>query len=81
MEVGTVGELYRYPVKSMAGERLDEVLLGPKGVLGDRAWAVRDEVRGGIRGAKKIPALMGLRARYPAPPEAERIESGRDPPA
>jgi len=52
----------------MGGELLDEVELGAAGIPGDRAWAVRDEVRGGIRGAKKIPALMGLRARYTKPP-------------
>jgi len=33
-------------------------------MVGDRQWAVRDEVRGGIRGAKKIGALMTLAARY-----------------
>lgn len=70
-QVGVLSELRRYPVKSMGGERLDEAELGPRGLPGDRAWAVRDEVRGGIRGAKKIPALMGLRARYPSPPAAE----------
>lgn len=68
MEVGSVAELRRYPVKSMGGERLDAVELAAGGLPGDRAWAVRDEVRGGIRGAKKIPALMGLRARYTRPP-------------
>ena len=71
MNVGTISALYRYPVKSMAGERLEATELGPKGVIGDRAWAVRDEVNGGIRGAKKIPALMGLAARYPEPPKPE----------
>lgn len=70
MHVGTLAELRRYPVKSMAGERLDAVELTEGGLPGDRAWAVRDEVRGGIRGAKKIPALMELRARYPKPPAA-----------
>jgi uncharacterized protein YcbX len=38
--------------------RLDEL-----GVVGDRTWAVRDLERGGIRGAKKIGALMRLAAR------------------
>jgi uncharacterized protein YcbX len=71
MQVGKLGELRRYPVKSMRGELLEEAELGPRGVPGDRAWAVRDEVRGGIRGAKQIPALMGLQARYPSPPAAE----------
>jgi uncharacterized protein YcbX len=55
----------------MGGEALDEVELGAGGVPGDRAWAVRDEVRGGIRGAKKLPGLMHLRARYDKPPAAE----------
>jgi uncharacterized protein YcbX len=66
--LGRVKEIRRYPVKSMGGERLEEVEIGPQGLPGDRAWAVRDEVRGGIRGAKKIPALMRLHARYPEPP-------------
>jgi len=69
--VALVKEIRRYPVKSLGGELLDSVQIGPRGLPGDRAWAVRDEVRGGIRGAKKIPELMRLRARYPEPPAAE----------
>jgi uncharacterized protein YcbX len=60
----TVTGLFRFPVKSMAGERHRALTLTGRGVVGDRAWAVRDEVRGGIRGAKKIPSLMQLGARY-----------------
>ena len=71
MQVGSLKELRRYPVKSMGGELLSEVNLGTRGIVGDRAWAVRDEVRGGIRGGKKIPALMTLRARYLKPPADE----------
>ncbi len=70
-EVGRVREIRRYPVKSMGGEILDEVMLATRGLPGDRAWAVRDEIRGGIRGAKKIPALMGLQARYLVDPSTE----------
>lgn len=70
MQVGRVREIRRYPVKSMGGESLDLAELGPGGLPGDRAWAVRDEVGGGIRGAKKIPGLMKLAARYPSPPRA-----------
>jgi len=66
-----IEEIRRYPIKSMAGESLDRVDVGPRGLVGDRAWAVRDEVRGGIRGAKKIPALMRLASVYPNPPAAE----------
>jgi uncharacterized protein YcbX len=54
----------------MAGEKLDEVTLGPRGILGDRAWAVRDEVRGGIRGAKRFPQLMNMRASYGTAPQS-----------
>lgn len=61
--------IWRYPVKSMVGEQLDTASILEAGMAGDRGWAVRDEVRGGIRGAKKIGGLMRLAARYdnPAP--------------
>ena len=59
----TLEEICRYPVKSMLGESLAETLLGEQGIPGDRSWATRDEKRGGIRGAKKIPRLMLFSAR------------------
>jgi uncharacterized protein len=46
------------------GDRFPSLRMDDHGVVGDRMWAVRDEVRGGIRGAKKIGGLMRLRARY-----------------
>ncbi len=69
--VGAIAEIWRYPVKSMVGERLDSTDLGARGLPGDRAWAVRDEVRGGIRGGKVIAALMRLSAAYPSAPAGE----------
>jgi uncharacterized protein YcbX len=63
-EVGSLEAIHRYPVKSMLGESLSRTSLGEKGMPGDRAWAVRDEVRGGIQGGKKLPGLMSCAARY-----------------
>ncbi|MEY4544617.1 MAG: hypothetical protein RL685_812 [Pseudomonadota bacterium] len=41
IKVGEVEALYRYPVKSMMGERLDVADLGWHGVDGDRRLAFR----------------------------------------
>ncbi len=41
--VGTVEELWRYPVKSMGGERCRVLEVDERGVAGDRRYAVRDE--------------------------------------
>lgn len=71
--VGRVLELWRYPVKSMAGEQLERTALGPRGIAGDRGWALRDEVAGEIRGAKKMPILMRCRARYDEEPADDRV--------
>jgi hypothetical protein len=38
-----VSALWRFPVKSMAGERLADVDVDGRGLVGDRAWAVYDE--------------------------------------
>ena len=40
--VGNVVEIWRYPVKSMAGERLDSASLTEVGLEGDRRWAFVD---------------------------------------
>jgi uncharacterized protein len=40
--MGVVAALWRYPVKSMAGERLTEAAVGERGLDGDRLYAVRD---------------------------------------
>ena len=38
----TVAALWRYPVKSMLGERCDELEVDARGAAGDRLYAVRD---------------------------------------
>ena len=71
MLVGKVKEVWRYPLKSMAGERLGAASVGARGLWGDRGWALRDEEAGEIRGAKMSPALMLCAARYRAEPAPE----------
>ena len=46
-----VAELWRYPVKSLAGERLRAVSVDPRGVEYDRQWALVDP-EGGIASGK-----------------------------
>ena len=66
-QVGIVDALYRYPVKSTAGERLDAADLDDRGVVLDRTWAVRT-ADGGIGSGKtsrrfrKLDALLAWRS-------------------
>lgn len=72
IRAGTVKSVWQYPVKSMGGLSLAEGILQPKGMRGDRTWAVRDEERDELCGAKKLPRLLTLQASYvDSPPEAE----------
>jgi MOSC domain-containing protein len=66
--IGRVAEIWRYPFKSMAGQRLERAEMDSHGIAGDRGWAVRDESAGEIRGAKKLPGLLKCRAAYVSEP-------------
>ncbi|MFD0350678.1 MOSC N-terminal beta barrel domain-containing protein [Kitasatospora aburaviensis] len=50
--VGTVGELWRYPVKSMLGERLPAADVTDRGIDGDRRHALLDPHTGRVASAK-----------------------------
>jgi uncharacterized protein YcbX len=73
VQAGTVREIWRYPVKSMAGERLQHSGIGWQGLWGDRGWAVRGEDTGQIHNAKRFPRLMQCAATYREPPTGDRI--------
>jgi len=53
-----VAELWRFPVKSLAGERLDCADVGDRGIPGDRlVWVCGPE---GVRTARRQHRLLGL---------------------
>ena len=71
----SVGKLWQYPVKSMQGEEVDEILLGTGGVAGDRAYGFVDVETGKLASAKRpkrFGALLDCRARFLSPP-TERV--------
>jgi uncharacterized protein YcbX len=71
--VGTVQALWRFPVKSMLGEELDEADVAEDGVVGDRAYALRDRETGKVVSAKhpKLwPNMLACRAAFLEPPRA-----------
>jgi hypothetical protein len=54
----TVTEVWRYPVKTMAGERLQRVRVGPLGIDGDRVVHVED-LRGRVITSRSHPRFLG----------------------
>lgn len=56
--VGSVTALWRYPVKSMQGERIDRSEVTAAGLPGDRRWALVDPETGKVASAKR-PRLWG----------------------
>jgi MOSC domain-containing protein len=72
--VGTIRALWRFPVKSMLGEELDAVDLSEGGIIGDRAYALRDRETGKVASAKhpKVwPNLFACRAAFVEPPRPD----------
>ena len=58
--VGAISELWRFPVKSMQGERATRLEIDEAGVVGDRTFAILDATTGKIASAKHSAAWPGL---------------------
>jgi uncharacterized protein len=67
---GTVSSLYRWPVKSLAGEPADALRLDPRGVAGDRAHALLDTHKGAPRQltVRQAPGMLRWAASYAGVP-------------
>jgi uncharacterized protein len=59
-------ELWRYPVKSLQGQRLAEAEIGVLGIAGDRGWALFDRDSGLGLTARRVPELLFGSARLRA---------------
>lgn len=71
--VGHVQALWRYPVKSMQGERLPRLQVEPRGVVGDRGYALWDPQARRVASAKnprRWADLLAYSARYLAEPRS-----------
>ena len=53
-----ITEIWRYPVKTMAGEKLQRVRVGPLGIEGDRVVHVED-VKGRVITSRSHPRFLG----------------------
>lgn len=65
----SVAELWRYPVKSLGGERVSRVEVDARGLRGDRLWSVRDEdgkfgSGKSTRRFRRMDGLLMLTAQY-----------------
>jgi uncharacterized protein YcbX len=69
----TVGALWRYPVKTLAGERLDTAELTFNGIVGDRVVHVRGPE--GVRTSRRHHNLLGLHATLG--PDGEPLVDGQ----
>lgn len=66
-------EAWRFPVKSLLGERLTTASVGAEGVAGDRGWALFDRDTGFGLTARRVPELLFATGRLHADGHAEVV--------
>jgi uncharacterized protein YcbX len=74
--VGSVAEIWRYPVKSMGVERLASSAIATRGLHADRMWAVRDVELGTFTTARRWPVLLQCSARFAQDPAGRSAGPG-----
>lgn len=76
--IGSVSRLWRFPIKSMKGEQLEQAEISGRGIAGDRAYALIDSETGKVVSAKSVklfPGMLNCRAEFVATPR-----TGSEPP-
>ena len=56
-------ELWRYPVKSLGGQKIDRAEIGTAGIVGDRGWGIHHIESGNVLTARRAPELLFASAR------------------
>jgi uncharacterized protein YcbX len=74
--VGRVAEIWRYPVKSMGGERLARSAIATRGLHADRMWAVRDLELDTFTTARRWRVLLQCSARFVEDPARRSAAPG-----
>src|SRR5712691_4541770 len=81
--LGTIQAIWRYPVKSLRGEQVRSAEVTANGLVGDRAYALRDRASGRVMSGKRFARLFECSATYPdgpaAPPEITLADGRRLP--
>lgn len=74
--IGRVAALWRYPVQSLRGERVEQLTVGENISVGDRGYGIFDPEAGHIavsaRGKRRWRPLVTWSARYLAEPVADK---------
>ena len=73
-----VGEIWRFPVKSVGGEQLQDAAVDERGIEFDRAWGIFDPSTGLVLTARREPSLLMLSATVVDGRPNIRTEDGRD---
>ncbi|SRR6266851_1918352 len=76
MTAFTISSLWRYPVKSMAGEELNSVDVTASGLRGDRAYALVDTANGKVGSAKSVKRfgeLLKYQAQFVTQPGSDSV--------
>jgi len=71
-------ELWRYPIKSVGGERLDTATVTTLGIDGDRRWGLVDDATGYVLTGRREPRLLFASCRLVDGAPVTTTDDGRE---
>ena len=71
-------EIWRYPIKSVGGEKLNTAEITDLGIVGDRGWGLVDETTGMVLTGRRAPELLMATCRLVDGSPVTTTADGRD---